>query len=581
MDNRNCQNCKKDFVIEEDDFSFYETMKTPPPTFCPDCRLERRLVWRNEHGLFRRTNNTPGGTGQLISIFPDSSDVTVYDHAYWWSDAWDASDYGQDYDFSKPFFQQFKELMHRVPLINLFDSKGVNTSYCNTVVEHKNCYMVTAGWTNEDSIYSNRISFCKETADSYICHKTEFGYDNVYCSDSYRLFYSELSQNCADSYFLYDCRGCTDCFMSSNLRSKSYCIRNQQYSKEEYKKIMSELGLDNYDNIQKLKAEFKEMKGNAIQRFAHLTNCTNVIGDNVDNSNNAYYIFDLPGGVEHAKYCNWGTYGLKDSYDTGPGTGGKSELTYEGISIGVANARCKFGAILWNAHDVDYAFNSYTINNCFGAISLRNKSYCILNKQYSKEEYEELLPKIIQHMSDMPYVDEKGIVYKYGEFMPGEISPFPYNATVAQDYMPITPEKARSKGYRWEEEAERNYTITKQASELPQSITGVDESILNEVIGCANAGDNKVGCTKAFRIVQQELTFYKRIGIPLPHLCPKCRHYERVAKKNPMKLWLRTCSCILSNHEHTDNCPNEFQTTYSPDRAEKVYCESCYQKEVL
>jgi len=24
--------------------------------------------------------------------------------------------------------------------------------------------------------------------------------------------------------------------------------------------------------------------------------------------------------------------------------------------------------------------------------------YCILNKQYSKEEYEELVPKIIEHM---------------------------------------------------------------------------------------------------------------------------------------------------------------------------------------
>ena len=578
---KQCQNCKTSFTIESDDFGFYENMKVPPPTFCPECRLERRLVWRNEHGLFRRTDNTPGGTGQLISIFPDSSNVTVYDHGYWWSDAWDATEYGQEYDFSRPFFEQFKELLHRVPLINLFDSKGVNTFYCNTVTEHKNCYMVTAGWTNEDSMYSNRISFCKETVDSYICHKTEFGYDNIYCRDSYRLFYSEQSENCTDSSFLFDCRGCTDCFMCSNLRSKSYCIRNQQYSKEEYKKLMSQIDTNSYDAIQSHKQEFKEMKAMAIHRFAHLTNCVNVVGDNVDNSRDAYYIFDLAGGVEHVKYCNWGTYGLKDSYDTGPGTGGKSELTYEGISIGVANARCKFGAILWNAHDVDYAFNSYTINNCFGAISLRNKSYCILNKQYSKEEYENLLPKIIEHMNTMPYVDKNGVEYRYGEFIPGEISPFPYNATVAQDYMPITPQKAIERGYGWEDETERNYTATRQSSELPQSIGIVDESICNEVIMCENAQENKVGCTKAFRIVGQELTFYKRIGIPLPRKCPKCRHYDRVVKKNPMNLWKRSCNCTAITHDHGGKCQNEFSTTYAPDRTENIYCDSCYQKEVL
>ena len=36
---RNCQNCKKDFLIEGDDFSFYKKLGVPSPTWCPDCRL--------------------------------------------------------------------------------------------------------------------------------------------------------------------------------------------------------------------------------------------------------------------------------------------------------------------------------------------------------------------------------------------------------------------------------------------------------------------------------------------------------------------------------------------------------------
>jgi len=41
---KNCQNCKKDFTIEQDDFSFYEKIKVPPPTFCPECRYKRRII---------------------------------------------------------------------------------------------------------------------------------------------------------------------------------------------------------------------------------------------------------------------------------------------------------------------------------------------------------------------------------------------------------------------------------------------------------------------------------------------------------------------------------------------------------
>ena len=45
---KQCQNCKKDFIIEPDDFGFYEKIKIPPPTFCPECRMQRRLAWRND-----------------------------------------------------------------------------------------------------------------------------------------------------------------------------------------------------------------------------------------------------------------------------------------------------------------------------------------------------------------------------------------------------------------------------------------------------------------------------------------------------------------------------------------------------
>ena len=114
---KNCQNCKNDFTIEVDDFSFYKRVKVPPPTFCPECRMIRRMSFLNDRNFYRRKCDK---TGEMcVSLFPQNFETPVYSPKAWWTDDWDAIDYGQDYDFSKPFFEQFKELMKRVPQFSL------------------------------------------------------------------------------------------------------------------------------------------------------------------------------------------------------------------------------------------------------------------------------------------------------------------------------------------------------------------------------------------------------------------------------------------------------------------------------
>ncbi|MDD5146800.1 MAG: hypothetical protein PHN39_03645, partial [Candidatus Pacebacteria bacterium] len=109
----------------------------------------------------------------------------------------------------------------------------------------------------------------------------------------------------------------------------------------------------------------------------------------------------------------------------------------------------------------------------------------------------------------------------------------------------------------------------------------------------AGRGDCNEQCTTAFRIIPQELQFYRKMNLPLPRLCPNCRHYQRLKQRNPLKLWKRQCQCVgeksqngvytnTTSHNHgSDPCPNTFETSYSPDRPEIVYCEECYLKEVV
>ncbi len=84
----------------------------------------------------------------------------------------------------------------------------------------------------------------------------------------------------------------------------------------------------------------------------------------------------------------------------------------------------------------------------------------------------------------------------------------------------------------------------------------------------------------SYKLTSAELEFYKRMRLPLPHLCPNCRHARRLRYRNPMMLWNRSCMCEQANHEHSGKCQNEFETSYSPERKDKIYCESCYQQEV-
>ncbi|KKT90642.1 MAG: hypothetical protein UW91_C0052G0013 [Parcubacteria group bacterium GW2011_GWF2_45_11] len=99
---KTCQNCKSGFTIEPEDFAFYEKIHVPPPTFCPDCRLQLRLLFRNERTFYKRKCDLCGKN--MISSYAPEYTYPVYCQKCWWSDKWDPYQYGREYDFSKPFF---------------------------------------------------------------------------------------------------------------------------------------------------------------------------------------------------------------------------------------------------------------------------------------------------------------------------------------------------------------------------------------------------------------------------------------------------------------------------------------------
>ena len=565
-----CQNCKKDFVIEPDDFAFYEKMKVPAPTWCPDCRLQRRFAWRNEWKLMRK-KDIHGK--EIFSMYHQDSPVKIMEVAEWYSDSWDPMSYGKDYDFSRPFFEQFKELFYQVPLMSRSLINPVRSDFSSNITEPKDCYLSFAASYLENSAYSIWGAKSKDIFDCYIFNESEICYDSVNITKCYKTLYSVDCEDCNDVMFCKDCVGCSNCFGCVNLKNKSYHVFNQAYSKEEYAKMLKEFGLGSRKNIEALREKSVEFWMKFPNKFIHGRHNADVSGDYIHNSKNAHYCWRIAGG-ENVKYCqNFSVSPAKDSFDHS-NFGDGTELIYESLVVG------------HGAYDVAFSFLCYSsvshlryscscgqnASNLFGCVSLRNQQYCILNKQYTKEQYEALVPKIIRHMSEMPYIDKQGRAYKYGEFFPVEMSPSAYNETLAQDFFPLVKKEAEGRGFVWHEQKGREFSATKSALELPDNITDVDESITKEVISCAHNGKCEHECVGVFKITHQELHFYKLLNIPLPRICQNCRHYARFAWRNPPKLWHGKCM--------KPGCPNEFETSYAPDRPEIVYCESCYAREV-
>jgi Zn ribbon nucleic-acid-binding protein len=169
-----------------------------------------------------------------------------------------------------------------------------------------------------------------------------------------------------------------------------------------------------------------------------------------------------------------------------------------------------------------------------------------------------------------PYVDKRKSVYKYGEFFPSDLSPFAYNETIAQEFYPKTKEEIISQGFNFREPETKNYIPTVKAGYIPDNISDVPEEFSKEILECKNKGKIETQCTLAFRIMPEELSFYKKQKIPIPEYCPNCRHYARLAKHLPPKIFNRICV----------KCGSNMKTSYSTDRSEIVYCDNCYKKEI-
>lgn len=549
MQQRTCAITGQTFTISDEEEQFCLEQQIPLPTTSPFERLRQVSAFLSSIFLYPHKCALTGK--DILTFIPPHKDLVVYDIDVWQSDAWDPLAFGQDYDFSRPFFEQFQELMKKAPLPSLecIRSTMENSDYTNGVLDVKNCYLSFGILGGEDVLFSRTVIESRDIIDSIYVTHCELCVGCVEINNCYNLRYSVDCSNCSDSTFLYDCRNCKHCYGSSNLIGQEYYFRNQACSPEEYQRKISEIDLGSHATVLAEKQKFAQLRKQAKVKYLQGKNNENSDGNYLDQTKNCHQGLFL----SQAENVEWSIQMIHDSKDCfvcdGFGQNGQKLYCCSGVGENAYNIKFCFDCYS-NIRDLEYCiFVGFGSMDCFGCIGLKKKQYCILNKQYTKEAYFDLLARIKEHMRTTG---------EYGQFFPAALSPMDYNRSEAQVFFPTTQNQATQLGFSWFEEQPDTFIPT---FSIPDHIKDVSDDITNQILRCANTG-------KKYRIIKQELAAYRKMNIPVPRISPTAR---LEAIQNSLIFQEATTKACKQ-------CQKPIMTVYDPTEV-KVVCERCYQEQ--
>lgn len=546
-----CHQCSAPFETTKDDFAFYEKVSPviagkrydiPAPTLCPDCRQQRRLAFRNERHLYHRKCDLTGR--QIVSNFRPESKNPVYELHAWFGDKWDPRTYGRPFDFTRPFFEQYAELFDAVPQLSLSVWNSENSDFCNYIGHVKNSYLIFGSVYSEDCYYGSPY-YSKQCVDTLVVRECEWCYECVDCRKLYECFYCQDCHSSSNLVHCFDLQGCNDCIGCAGLRNKKFHIFNEPYSEAQFRKMKTELDLCVPPILEQLQSQLRKLSLRIPHRYMQSNQVEDVSGNYVYECQRVHDSF-YADRSQDCRYCAQ-VVDLKDCYDNNYTE--ENELCWEYLGA-YQNSRLCFCKFCNQVSDALYCDACHASYHLFGCIGIRRGKYCILNKEYPKEEYEELVPKIIDHMQHTG---------EFGEFFPVTVSPFGYNETVAQEYFPLEKKDAAKRKWKWYEEETAAEKYLGPPPEVPSDIDSVSDEICEQILTCEQTG-------KLYKIIPQELAFYRKMHLPIPRECPNERHRRRLSMRNPRKLWTRECA----------KCRKTIATSFAPDRPEIVYCDDCY-----
>lgn len=339
--------------------------------------------------------------------------------------------------------------------------------------------------------------------------------------------------------------------MCWNLRNKEYYIRNKPYSKDDYFKELESYNLGSSDELKRLGEEFNNLvKSEAVHKANLNVRTTDSTGNYITDCKNCQECYFL----ENSEDCSYMIRGLENKNCHDSNGVWKGDFVYNICQL-TSGHNLKNSSYCANCQDSEYLDLCIDCKDCFGCVGLRKKRFCILNKQYSEEEYRMLVLKIKEEMK------KDGI---YGHFLPYNMAYTGYNLSMANIYFPKSSEGVNALGSWWEE-LEKPDLSGLDLYERVDDIKEVGDDVLKKALICSETG-------RPFNITKDELQFLRNHSIPLPEEYPDVRTTRRMkdvfmTEKNKTK-----CSACGENI-----------ISYRPKKNgyKKIFCLDCYQKEIV
>lgn len=569
-----CKQCNQPFAIAPEDKAILQKLEVSDPQLCSLCSLQRRLAWRNERHLYWRQCELC--QKKILAMYAPSSWARVYCRECWFSDNWDPFSYGRLYDPTKPFMEQMLALLRDIPHYNLWQiGNNENAEYTNMVLSARNCYLAFSCLESEGIVYGKNTDYSKDCVDCYNIFKGELLYECVDVRESYRSAYLTRATKCTDSYLCRDCHDVSNCFGCVNLKHKQYYWFNKPVGRQEYERRLKAT-LGKRAALEEEQKKFEEFSLGQPVEFAIIRASEGATGDYIYNCKDARNSFDVYNDDNIGEVFR--VYEAKDVFRLSYTK--EVQLAYEYISGPsfmniIASTNCS------DVSSGAYCFECYNSDNLLGCSGLRKKKFCILNKEYPEAEYHKLRGQIVDKMR------QEG---EFGEFFPAKQTFHAYNHTIAYEYFPLPKGEVQARGWRWDDEqGGTRGKETIKPSALTDTIDNVPDTIAKEILACA-------ACEMNYRIQTKELQLLRSLGLPLPLQCQECRFGRRLKLHNFPPLHQRQCMCGRSGHAwHAGHCSNTFETTYppagalsvsdwragSPERPEIVYCNPCYNAEIM
>lgn len=293
----------------------------------------------------------------------------------------------------KNFIQLYKYLIYSLPHLAVHNFRCENSDYSDQLNDSINAYVCFNGYGLEDCYYLTDSRFSKDCVDMTYSNKCELCYECIDCEECYNSDFCRDCERCRDLKWCFDCFGCKNCFGCIALKGKEFYIFNEKYSKDEYEKKLKEVEKMPMGNLLE---KLKELSYRCPMLAVKIRKCENCSGNYVYDSKNSNFVFKGH-GLEDSVYIT-DSDKLKDCADADMSF--KSELLYEAIED-TDNYNCNFMYWCATCHDCEYVMYCFDCKNCFGCFNLHHKKYMILNKEYGKDEYFELVDAIKVELREM------------------------------------------------------------------------------------------------------------------------------------------------------------------------------------